>query len=518
MSRKKEFGDFQTPDDLAARATALVAETFGTPDIVVEPTAGIGAFLKAAMQQWGRNCRYEGYEINRAYVHRAEDALGGSGVTLFHRDFFSEDWTHNLRRDQSEKVLVLGNPPWITNSALGLLGGRNLPPKTNFQKLRGFDAWTGKSNFDIAEWMLIRLIEALPPEGAVAMLCKTMTARKVLRHCWKTGHGREEASLFRIDAKACFKAAVDACFFVVTGRVTKKRTATVYSALDLSSDRTRFGYVNGDLVSDLETYRTYRNLDGGSSAYTWRSGIKHDAVKIMEFRRDGALLRNGLGEAVDVENALVYPLLKSSDLGNGRTEPRKHVLITQTHTGSETAVLSSSAPKTWQYLLSHAEALDGRTSAIYRNRPRFSIFGVGPYSFAPWKVAISGLYKKISFGVVLPSNGRPVMIDDTCYSIPCASEAEARFLCDLLSSEPALAFLRSLVFTDAKRPITIDVLCHLSFVALARQRGKSRELESYADSYRPEQEAERQLSFIMEPRTPYAIGRARSPVPARRGM
>jgi len=38
----------------------------------------------------------------------------------------------------------------------------NLPKKSNFQGLRGLDARTGKSNFDIAEWMLIRLIEALP--------------------------------------------------------------------------------------------------------------------------------------------------------------------------------------------------------------------------------------------------------------------------------------------------------------------------------------------------------------------
>ena len=169
---KKEFGDFQTPDDLAARATALVAEMFGTPNIVVEPTAGRGAFLKAAAQQWGRNCRYEGYEINREYVDLAKKALGGLDVTLFHRDFFSEDWKQNFRRNQSKKVLVLGNPPWITNSALGLLGGRNLPPKTNFQKLRGLDARTGKSNFDIAEWMLIRLIEALPPEGRLRCCAK----------------------------------------------------------------------------------------------------------------------------------------------------------------------------------------------------------------------------------------------------------------------------------------------------------------------------------------------------------
>ena len=91
--------------------------------------------------------------------------------------------------------------PWVTNSDLGQLGSSNLPKKTNFQGLRGFDARTGKSNFDIAEWMLIRLIEALPSTGAIAMLCKTITARKVLRHFWKTDDGRENCHLFHIDAR-----------------------------------------------------------------------------------------------------------------------------------------------------------------------------------------------------------------------------------------------------------------------------------------------------------------------------
>ena len=84
-------------------------------------------------------------------------------------------------RPAKTRILVIGNPPWVTNSDLGQLGSNNLPTKTNFQGLRGFDARTGKSNFDISEWILVRLIEALPPDGAIAMLCKTMTARKVLR-------------------------------------------------------------------------------------------------------------------------------------------------------------------------------------------------------------------------------------------------------------------------------------------------------------------------------------------------
>lgn len=171
-------------------------------------------------------------------------------MKIWHKDFFGEDWKVNLARSRGSKVFVLGNPPWVTNSELGQLGSQNLPEKKNFAGLRGFDARTGKSNFDIAEWMLMRLVEALPTEGVIAVLCKTMTARKVLRHFWKTDGGREGTRLFLIDAKAEFDVSVDACLFVITGKLTSDRTAEVYHDLDLSTVASKFGFVGGDLVSD----------------------------------------------------------------------------------------------------------------------------------------------------------------------------------------------------------------------------------------------------------------------------
>ena len=48
---------------------------------------------------------------------------------------------------------------------------------------------------------------------------------------------------------------------------------------------------------------------------------------------------------------------------------------------------------------------------------RFSIFGIGDYSFAKYKVTISGMYKRTTFSLVLPENDKPLMLDDTCYFI-----------------------------------------------------------------------------------------------------
>ena len=404
-------------------------------------------------------------------------------------------------------MLVLGNPPWVTNSKQGILGSNNLPKKANFQRLRGFDAKTGKANFDVAEWMLIRLIEPLPESGAIAMLCKTMTARKVLRHFWKTEGGLKSSKLFRIDAKANFNVAVDACLFFTSGKRTEDRIAAIYSRLDLDSKVTEFGFVDGNLVSDVETYTKFRELDSGSP-YTWRSGIKHDASKVMEFSRWNGRLVNGLDEAVELEEAFVYPLLKSSDLGNRRATPRKVVLVTQRHTGDDNASIKDVAPKTWRYLEDHSEKLDSRKSAMYRNRPRFSMFGIGEYSFAPWKVAISGLYKSFTFVVVPPKNGRPVMVDDTCYSIPCKDEKEARLLCDLFNSKPAQCFLWSLVFKDSKRPITVDVLRRLSLVGVARMMGRIDELiECTLSGPDPPAGGQRQLGLVLEEENKYQTRR-----------
>ncbi|MCZ8250782.1 MAG: SAM-dependent methyltransferase, partial [Microcystis sp. LE19-195.1E] len=73
--------------------------------------------------------------------------------------------------------------PWITNSKQGLINGKNLPQKSNFQGYQGLDAITGKSNFDISEWMLIKLIECLNHRSAyLAIICKTAVSRKILNY------------------------------------------------------------------------------------------------------------------------------------------------------------------------------------------------------------------------------------------------------------------------------------------------------------------------------------------------
>ena len=502
VSRQKEYGDFQTPDTLATEVVALVSEIFGTPGMVVEPTCGVGAFLRAGIRKWGDSARYAGYEINAQHLEKARELLAVENpaqhvhVKFSQCDFFTQNWAENFTRLKNEttgKILVLGNPPWATNSMLSQMESQNLPPKNNFQRLRGFDARTGKSNFDIAEWMLLELLNALPADGVLAMLCKTATARKVLRHVWKTRGGLVHSRLFRIDAAGAFDVAVDACLFVTGVEPSGKESAVIHESLALDSPCKEFGLVNGGLVSDLDVYHRWQHLDGCNIRHTWRSGVKHDAADVMEFRRAGGLYENGLGEKVALEEQFVYPLLKSSDIGNARVEPRKFVLIPQTHVGASTSHIGETAPQTWAYLNRHQTTLQNRRSSIYQDSPSFSIFGIGDYSFAPWKIAVSGFYKSFRFALVSPWEERPVMLDDTCYFLPCQSKTEAVMLLDMLNSKPAQEFLQSIMFIDGKRPLTVDVLRRLSLTELARELGR---YNHFSPFYKPEENS--QLMFVME--------------------
>jgi hypothetical protein len=42
-------------------------------------------------------------------------------------------------------TLVIGNPPWVTNSQLSVLDSANRPARTNTKNARGIDAITGSS-------------------------------------------------------------------------------------------------------------------------------------------------------------------------------------------------------------------------------------------------------------------------------------------------------------------------------------------------------------------------------------
>ncbi|MBN2898324.1 MAG: N-6 DNA methylase [Clostridia bacterium] len=445
-----------------------------SPAHVIEPTCGKGAFLLAAAEGF-QGSKIHGYEINKKYVDAANMEILSKNLESFievkEADFFSIEWDNEIS-SMPGQLLIIGNPPWVTSSELGMLNSNNLPDKTNFQGRKGIEAITGSGNFDISEWMLLRHVSWLSNrEGVIAFLCKTSVARKVMRQVRQSQEHRFFGHIYPINAKAYFDASVEACLFVLTTE-SGNSDCEVYESLESITPSHVIGERDGIIVSDVNTYKKWRHLKGQDSAYVWRSGLKHDCSRVMELEEVGGNYINGYGEKVDIEETYIYPLLKSSDLGNGRVNSyRKVAIVTQKNVGEDTSEIERIAPKTWEYLIRHEEYLDKRKSTIYKGKPRFSIFGIGQYSFSDWKIAISGLYKNLKFNIIPPMNGKPVVFDDTVNLIPMSNKEEAEFIYKLLVALPSTEFLSSLVFLDEKRPITTKILRELSIKEVARELG-----------------------------------------------
>lgn len=471
---KKEYGDYQTPLNLAKEICGKLKLMGISPETIIEPTCGLGNFILAAMDEFKKCRKFIGIEVNKEYLNKAELILNNNGnnnLSLINNDFFTMDW-FNILNYVKNPILFLGNLPWVTNSSVGFLDGNNLPIKNNFQKISGLNALTGESNFDISEWMLIKIIELtkfIPQSNVyIAFLIKTSVARKILSYLHKNNIYASNISIFNINAKKEFNVSVSACLFICNfANKNKNIECDVFDNLYSLSPKHTLGFSNNVLLNNIKNAESFDYLYN-SNQKIWRSGIKHDCSKVMEFYAKEKQLYNGFNEKVEIEETYLYPLFKSSEIANDSTKINKFVLVTQNFIGENTDKIKDTAPKTWKYLNKYKSLLDKRKSIIYKKKPAFSIFGIGEYSFLPWKIAISGLYKKLNFKLVESYNNKPVMFDDTVYFLSFREKDEAEKVYNMLNTQEAKGFLESYIFWDSKRPITANILNKLDLNKLEK--------------------------------------------------
>lgn len=485
--RRREFGDFQTPNELASKICHYLKQLGFSPSSIIEPTCGTGSFILACLESFPKS-RILGIDINSNYLDVIAKKLLEinklSMVELHQGNFFKLDWQKKIK-GLTKPVLIIGNPPWITASELSVLNSTNIPDKSNIHGFQGLDTKTGKSNFDISEWMIIELIKALNGHsGALAMLCKAAVARKVLSYAKKENISLFSSKIVLINAKEYFRASVDAClFFCSLKPEVFNYSCHIYENFDSNIPIQEIGYIDNRMVANIPLYEKWKHLTG-KNTHIWRSGIKHDCTKVMELMKQRNGFLNGFGDLISLEDIYLYPMLKSSDLANNRiSNIKRWMIVTQKSIGEDTSCIQQKAPLTWQYLERYTHYLEKRASSIYQNRPQFSIFGVGSYTFSLWKVAISGFYKKLNFRLIKPFENKPVVLDDTCYFIPAESFEKAAILVSLLNHPVARKFYHSFIYWDAKRPITKQILEQLDIKKLFNEIGYSKLLDILQETY-----------------------------------
>ncbi|MDR1872335.1 MAG: methyltransferase [Deltaproteobacteria bacterium] len=467
--RKIEYGDFQTPELFARKVCQKIHDIYKlSPSIILEPTFGIGNFFPGIISTFPQPFKLFGIEINSDYYNIAQQTISkltpnniqhqNIQIKLFNDDIFSFNYDKikdSLSTDNH--LLIIGNPPWVTNSQLSSLNSNNIPNKTNQKALCGLDAITGKANFDIGEYIITSLLcEFSNFNCFLAMICKLTVAKNIIRDLSAYNLSINIADVYVFKATDVFNINCDVCLFVTQLGNDHKKVCSVYD-FDTNKKIRTFGWLNGSFYSNFNGQE--KSAFDGKCQLEWRQGIKHDCVKVMEFMSsDEVYFQNLLKEVHSFTmGRYIFPLIKSSDIKSFYiTKTRKYVLVPQSRVNEETSIIKHIEPNVWDYLQNHKNYFQARRSLIYKNSPEFSIFGVGDYSFSKIKIGVSGFYKEPIFSLIIGQY--PIMLDDTCYFLSFNDLNDAIITLSLLNSKECNSFLKNIAFLESKRPFTKEIL------------------------------------------------------------
>jgi hypothetical protein len=191
---------------------------------------------------------------------------------------------------------------------------------------------------------------------------------------------------------------------------------------------------------------------GGANGVYW--------VRILDKRADGLVVVENITEGAKrevpkttavLEPDLLYPLLRGRDVGRWRADPSAHILMVQdprTRRGIPEEDLKARYPKTWEYLSRFEPILRERAAfkryftrpdrknkaVVIETGPFYSMFDVGDYTFAPWKVVWPNIASSLTAAVVGSGDGRLVIPQHIVTIVATESEVEAHFICTVINS------------------------------------------------------------------------------------
>jgi hypothetical protein len=185
-------------------------------------------------------------------------------------------------------------------------------------------------------------------------------------------------------------------------------------------------------------------------------------IRIIKKLPNGRLLVENLWDVgkikvEHVETAIeadrIYPLLRGRDVGRWYSAPSCYLILAQdpeTRQGVPEGVLKRACPLTYAYLKRFEAQLRSRGSSSLKRLMEtgafYSMFAIGPYTMAPFKVVFKELTNVFQTTVVssVPSPANALVIPDLKLRfIPCSSECEAHYLSAILNSSPSVVLLAS---------------------------------------------------------------------------
>ncbi len=381
----------------------------------------------------------------------------------------------DLEWKSSGPLLICGNLPWVTTDALSrLVDDYQLKIRDNPKNLKGLDALTGSGSFDISERLALRFVSiAIEQRNAnIALLLKESVARRVLVEC---RNQFAKAAVVKVDSREWFDVKVSSCLLHLQFMEGALPVHEVEYYQDFEGECTEVWTLYDGIVRRRS--KESRKKPPVLSNITWRHGIKHDAAAVFELDLTDA--RDAEQRAIferSAESSYLYPLVTARSLQRADLQTfSRYMLVPQKRLGDTSIESDAQGLVELDYLRSKRDSLLKRRSSIYRKKPFYAIFGIGHYSFAPFKAAVAGLYLRPRFCFLGPVHGKPIVLGDTAYFFPSDSAIDAAIIVALGNEAVITAEICEMAFTG-KRPITKRLLDSLDFKR-AFDRADSRTLE-----------------------------------------
>ena len=120
--------------------------------------------------------------------------------------------------------------------------------------------------------------------------------------------------------------------------------------------------------------------------------------------------------------------------------------------GIDEEALQTRYPRTYGYLKRFEPVLRKRASRgisdmLQKGAPFYTMFAVGDYTFAPWKVVWPWISKGVRTAVVGLLDGKQVIPEHNVFLVECEKKDEAFYVCGLMNSSPGDFSIRSFFST-----------------------------------------------------------------------
>jgi len=202
---------------------------------------------------------------------------------------------------------------------------------------------------------------------------------------------------------------------------------------------------------------------GGANAVYWVDIDKHlgDLVVVRNITKGAKVKVDEVTETIELD--LLYPLLRGRDVCRWRAEPSAWILITHLPGMGLKAIpekdMQTDYPCTYGYLKRFEKVLreraafkryftrKGKSGLIVETGPFYSMFDVGTYTFAQWKVVWPWISKGVRAAVVGLFEEKLVVPEHNAFLVACDNPDEAFYICALLNSSVGDFAIRSFFST-----------------------------------------------------------------------